>query len=110
MSGHDLACNQIACKLVRDEPAHDLDIETLERLESSLADYLGTMLLVSRDRANLNDVAASTLVIADDGLVKEQQAGHDGDLRQRPAEPACQSWENGDTVRNLFIYRDLLVK
>ena len=56
-----------------------------------LADYLGTMLLVSRDRARLNDVAASTLVIEDDGLVKEQQASHDGDLRQRPAEPACQS-------------------
>ena len=45
------------------------------------------MLLVSRDRSRLNDVAAGTLVIEDDGLVKEQQASHDGDLRQRPAEP-----------------------
>ena len=54
------------------------------------------MLLVSRDRDRLNDVAASTLVIEDDGLVKEQEATHDGDLRQRPAEPACQSRSNPD--------------
>ena len=96
MPGHDLAGNQIACKLVGDELAHDLNIETLQRLESLLADYHGTMLLVSRDRARLNDVATSTLVIEDDGLVKEQQASHDGDLRQRPAEPACQSGPDPD--------------
>ena len=96
LPGHDLAGNQIACRLVGDELAHDLDSETLQRLESLLADYLGTMLLVSRDRARLNDVAASTLVIEDDGLVKEQQASHDGDLRQRPAEPACQSGPDPD--------------
>ena len=96
LPGHDLAGIQIACRLVTDEPAHDLDIETLQRLESLLADDLGTMLLVSRDRDRLNDVAASTLVIDDDGLVKEQEASHDGDLRQRPAEPACQSGPDPD--------------
>ncbi len=96
LPGHDLAGNQIACRLVGDELAHDLDIETLQRLESLLADDLGTMLLVSRDRARLNDVATGTLVIDDDGLVKEQQASHDGDLRQRPAEPACQSGPDPD--------------
>ena len=57
---------------------------------------MGTVLLVSRDRSRLNDVATGTLVIDDDGLVKEQQASHDGDLRQRPAEPACQSRSNPD--------------
>ena len=62
--------------------AHDLDIEP-SRLQSLLADYLGTMLLVSRDRDRLNDVATGTLVIEDDGLAKEQEASHDGDLRQR---------------------------
>ena len=51
---------------------------------------------VSRGRARLNDVAARTLVIEDDGLVIEQQASHDGDLRQRPAEPACQSGPDPD--------------
>ncbi len=44
LPGYDLGGNQVACKLVGDELAHDLDIETLERLESLLADYLGTML------------------------------------------------------------------
>ena len=87
LPGRNLAGNQIACRLVGDELPHDLDIETLQRLESLLADDLGTMWLVSRDRARLNDVATGTLVIDDDGLVKEQQASHDGDLRQRPAEP-----------------------
>ncbi len=96
LPGPNLGGKQIACKLVGDEPARDLDIQTLQRLESLLADDLGTMLLVSRDRARLNDVAASTLVIEDDGLVKEQEATHDGDLRQRPAEPACQSRSNPD--------------
>ena len=96
LPGRNLAGSQIAYKLVRDEPARDLDIETLERLESLLADDLGTMLLVSRARARLNDVAVSTLVIEDDGLVKEQEASHDGDLRQRPADPACQSRSNPD--------------
>ena len=96
LPGHGLAGNQIACRLVGDELAHDLDIQTLQRLESLLADDLGTMLLVSRDRARLNDVATGTLVIDDDGLVKEQQASHDGDLRQRPAEPACQSGPDPD--------------
>ncbi len=52
--------------------------------------------LVSLDRARLNDMAASTLVIEDDGLVKEQEATHDGDLRQRPADPACQSGSDPD--------------
>ena len=50
---------------------------------------MGTVLLVSLDRARLNDVATGTLVIDDDGLVKEQQASHDGDLRhRRPSPPA----------------------
>ena len=87
LPGHNLAGNQIASRLVGDEPAHDLDIETLQRLESLPVDDLGTMLLVSRDRARLNDVAASTLVIEDDGLVKEQQASHDGDLQDIPFDP-----------------------
>ena len=91
LPGRHLAGNPIACKLVEDEPAHDLDIQTLERLAALPVDDLGTVLLVSRDRARLNDVAAGTLVIEDDGLVNEQEASHDGDLRQRPAEPACQS-------------------
>jgi len=74
--GYNLDGNQIAWKLVMDEPANDLDIETLELLESLLVDYQGTVLLVSHDRAFLNDVVTSTLVIEVDGLVKEHEAGY----------------------------------
>jgi ATP-binding cassette subfamily F protein uup len=72
--------------LVMDEPTNDLDIETLELLESLLVDYQGTVLLVSHDRAFLNDVVTSTLVIGSDGRVKEYEGGYDDYLRQRPAE------------------------
>jgi ATP-binding cassette subfamily F protein uup len=72
--------------LVMDEPTNDLDIETLELLESLLVDYRGTVLLVSHDRAFLNDVVTSTLVIEADGTVKEYEGGYDDYLRQRPAE------------------------
>jgi ATP-binding cassette subfamily F protein uup len=74
-----------------DEPTNDLDIETLELLESLLVDYQGTVLLVSHDRAFLNDVVTSTLAIESDGRVKEYEGGYDDYLRQRPAEPASES-------------------
>jgi ATP-binding cassette subfamily F protein uup len=77
--------------LVLDEPTNDLDIETLELLESLLVEYQGTVLLVSHDRAFLNDVVTSTLAIEADGRVKEYDGGYDDYLRQRkeeaPTEP-----------------------
>jgi ABC transport system ATP-binding/permease protein len=77
--------------LVLDEPTNDLDVETLELLESLLVEYQGTVLLVSHDRAFLNGVATSTLAIEPDGQVKEYDGGYDDYLRQRstqvPAEP-----------------------
>src|SRR4051812_18409571 len=75
--------------LVLDEPTNDLDIETLELLESLLVDYQGTVLLVSHDRAFLNDVVTSTLAIEDDGRVKEYDGGYDDYVRQRQAEVAA---------------------
>jgi ATP-binding cassette subfamily F protein uup len=69
--------------LVLDEPTNDLDIETLELLESLLVNYQGTVLLVSHDRAFLNDVVTSTLAIEADGRVKEYDGGYDDYLRQR---------------------------
>jgi len=74
--------------LVMDEPTNDLDLETLELLESLLVNYQGTLLLVSHDRAFLNGVVASTLVVEPDGRVKEYDGGYDDYLRQRPAEPS----------------------
>jgi ABC transport system ATP-binding/permease protein len=70
--------------LVFDEPTNDLDIETLELLERLLAEYQGTVLLVSHDRAFLNAVVTNTLVIEPDGRVKEYDGGYDDYLRQRP--------------------------
>ncbi len=70
--------------LVLDEPTNDLDVETLELLENLLVEYQGTVLLVSHDRAFLNDIVTSTLAIEPDGRVKEYDGGYDDYLRQRP--------------------------
>jgi ABC transport system ATP-binding/permease protein len=75
--------------LVLDEPTNDLDVETLELLESLLVDYAGTVLLVSHDRAFLNDVVTSTLAIDAEGSVREYDGGYDDYLRQRPSETAA---------------------
>jgi ATP-binding cassette subfamily F protein uup len=73
--------------LVLDEPTNDLDAETLELLEELLVDFPGTLLLVSHDRAFLNNVVTSTLVFEGQGRVKEYVGGYDDWLRQKPAEP-----------------------
>lgn len=72
--------------MVLDEPTNDLDLETLELLESLLVEYQGTILIVSHDRAFLNDVSTSVLVVEPDGRVKEYEGGYDDYLRQRAAE------------------------
>jgi ABC transport system ATP-binding/permease protein len=71
--------------LVLDEPTNDLDAETLELLEDLLQSYDGTVLLVSHDRAFLNNVVTSTMVFEAPGQVKEYVGGYDDWLRQRPA-------------------------
>jgi len=70
--------------LVLDEPTNDLDVETLELLEKLLLEYQGTVLLVSHDRAFLNNVVTSTLVFEDQGQVNEYAGGYDDWLIQRP--------------------------
>jgi ATP-binding cassette subfamily F protein uup len=70
--------------LVLDEPTNDLDTETLQLLEELLVEYSGTLLLVSHDRAFLNNVVTSTLVFEGEGRVKEFAGGYDDWLRQRP--------------------------
>ena len=69
--------------LVLDEPTNDLDIETLEFLEELLLDFKGTLLLVSHDRAFLNNVVTSTLVFSGQGKIEEYVGGYDDWLRQR---------------------------
>ncbi|MGD8291411.1 MAG: ATP-binding cassette domain-containing protein [Desulfobacterales bacterium] len=70
--------------LVLDEPTNDLDAETLELLEELLLEFRGTFLLVSHDRAFLNNVVTSTLVFEGDGRVIEYAGGYDDWLEQRP--------------------------
>ena len=78
--------------LVMDEPTNDLDVETLELLEELLLDYKGTLLLVSHDRAFLDNVVSSTLVLEGQGRIGEYVGGYSDWLRQRPAEqPAAPS-------------------
>jgi ATP-binding cassette subfamily F protein uup len=57
--------------LVLDEPTNDLDLDTLELLEERVADFDGTLLLVSHDRAFLDRVVTSLLVLEGDGHVQE---------------------------------------
>ncbi len=71
--------------LVLDEPTNDLDIESLELLEAALQDYEGTLLLVSHDRAFLDNVVTQTLAAEGGGKWKEYAGGYSDWVRQRPA-------------------------
>ncbi len=68
--------------LVLDEPTNDLDVETLELLEEVLLGFKGTVLMVSHDRAFLDNVVTSTLVFEGDGRVREYVGGYQDWLRQ----------------------------
>jgi ATP-binding cassette subfamily F protein uup len=70
--------------LVLDEPTNDLDAETLELLEELIFEYQGTLLLVSHDRAFLNNVVTSTIVFEGNGQAVEYIGGYDDWLSQRP--------------------------
>jgi ABC transport system ATP-binding/permease protein len=74
--------------LVLDEPTNDLDLETLELLEEQLVEWPGTLLLVSHDRAFLDNVVTSTFVFEGDGRVQEYVGGYEDWVRQRLAEKA----------------------
>lgn len=76
--------------LVMDEPTNDLDVETLELLEELLLDYQGTLLLVSHDRAFLNNVVTSTLVFEGNAQVNEYVGGYEDWLRQKSTAPATE--------------------
>lgn len=81
---------QSANMLVLDEPTNDLDVETLELLEELLADYSGTLLLVSHDRTFLDNVVTSTLAFEGDGKVEEYAGGYEDWQRQRLFAPSLQ--------------------
>ncbi|WP_372860550.1 ATP-binding cassette domain-containing protein [Spongiibacter sp.] len=83
LSGGERARVQLACLftqpanvLVMDEPTNDLDMETLELLESLLVDFKGTVLLVSHDRAFVDSVASSCLLFEGNGHISEHIGGY----------------------------------
>ncbi|HTZ69320.1 MAG TPA: ATP-binding cassette domain-containing protein [Acetobacteraceae bacterium] len=74
--------------MILDEPTNDLDLETLDLLEDMLADYKGTVILVSHDRDFLDRVVTSTIAAEGDGTWVEYAGGYSDMLRQR-GEPAA---------------------
>jgi ATP-binding cassette subfamily F protein uup len=109
--------------LVLDEPTNDLDLETLELLEAELVDWPGTLLIVSHDRAFLDNVVTSTFVFEGDGQIEEYVGGYEDWVRQRatavkspsaparsaasaaPANPAADEPAEAPAVRKLS-YRE----
>ena len=102
--------------LVLDEPTNDLDIESLELLEAALQDYDGTLLLVSHDRAFLDNIVTQTLAAEGGGVWKEYAGGYTDWLRQRsghqdPSPPprggvAREAGRGGDRPRTKLTYKE----
>ncbi len=76
--------------LVLDEPTNDLDAETLELLEDMLPEFPGTVLLVSHDRAFLNNVVTSTIVFEGNGIIGEYDGGYDDWVRIKEQREAAE--------------------
>ncbi len=100
--------------IIMDEPTNDLDIETLELLEEKLVNYDGTLLLVSHDRAFLDNVVTSVLVFEGDGKISEYVGGHADWLRQSKVaeteklqkKPALDKKTKGPAKKKKFSYKD----
>jgi ATP-binding cassette subfamily F protein uup len=95
--------------LVFDEPTNDLDIETLELLEELIAEFEGTVLLVSHDRVFLDHIVTSTLAFEGNGRVTEyvggwedylRQSTRSGALQRRANEPEAASGRGGKPPRS----------
>jgi ABC transport system ATP-binding/permease protein len=80
---------QPANLLVMDEPTNDLDIDTLELLQEMVTEYSGTLLLVSHDRAFLDSVVTSLLVLEGDGRVQDFVGGYSDYARWRAEQKAA---------------------
>ena len=90
--------------LVLDEPTNDLDVETLDLLEELLAEYKGTVLLVSHDRAFLNHVVTSTLVFEGAGRIGQYVGGYDDWVNQRAAPRS--SKDSGEATSKSVIRKE----
>jgi ABC transport system ATP-binding/permease protein len=90
--------------LIMDEPTNDLDAETLDLVEEMVADYAGTLLLVSHDRAFLDNVVTSTLVFDGSGRIDEYVGGYTDSMRQR-AERHTPAERNASITRDAAAAR-----
>lgn len=90
--------------LVMDEPTNDLDIETLELLEEMLADYPGTLILISHDRAFINQVVTSVLVYEEAGQFCEFVGGYD-DYKKHKKQQQQQQRERDVADKNPAVKR-----
>jgi ABC transport system ATP-binding/permease protein len=88
--------------LVLDEPTNDLDIETLELLESLLQDYTGTLFLVSHDRAFLDNVVTQVIAFEGDGILREYVGGYQEWLQFRSAESSLPEKDNSNSSKTVI--------
>ncbi|HEX5421220.1 MAG TPA: ATP-binding cassette domain-containing protein [Gammaproteobacteria bacterium] len=84
--------------LVLDEPTNDLDVETLEALEARLAEFFGTLIVVSHDRHFLDAVVTSTLVFEEDGAVRKYAGGYSDWARRWPSPDSRRSFPARETL------------
>ena len=88
--------------LVLDEPTNDLDIETLELLEDLLANYQGTLLLVSHDREFVDNTVTTSWIFEGDGQIEEFVGGyHDAQQQRAQVKAARQSDERKEKVKEV---------
>ncbi|MGB3726779.1 MAG: ATP-binding cassette domain-containing protein [Glaciecola sp.] len=89
--------------LILDEPTNDLDVETLELLESLLVDYKGTLLLVSHDREFINNVVTSSLFFEGNGIITQFVGGYndvsDWYAQQQTATPVSLKQANANAIK-----------
>ncbi|MDJ0832929.1 MAG: ATP-binding cassette domain-containing protein [Gammaproteobacteria bacterium] len=86
--------------LVMDEPTNDLDMDTLELLEELLAEYQGTLLLVSHDRSFIDNLVDYCFVFEGKAVVNEYVGGYQDWLRQRPAPTAAPATVSAKSAAN----------
>lgn len=86
--------------LILDEPTNDLDVETLELLEEILADYQGTLLIVSHDRQFIDNVATECYMFEGDGVLNKYVGGF-FDAKQQQANVLAAKMIDGDKQKKI---------
>lgn len=86
--------------LVMDEPTNDLDVETLELLEERLMEYQGTLMLVSHDRAFLDNVVTHLWVFGDNGQIDEHVGGYSDWQERKRAQVVEERQKNNEKSAN----------